>query len=51
MRALFGAYQKGNHGGRLRAALKEMCGTHTIPQVFVGGEPTQAAEAPGQALR
>ncbi len=32
------AYQKGNHGGRLRAALKEMCGTHTIPQVFVGGE-------------
>lgn len=32
------AYQKGNHGGRLRSALKEMCGTHTIPQVFVGGE-------------
>lgn len=32
------AYQKDNHGGRLRAALKEICGTHTIPQVFVGGE-------------
>ena len=32
------AYQKGNHGGRLRAALKEICGTHTIPQVFVGGK-------------
>ncbi|MEM1428290.1 MAG: cysteine synthase A [Pseudomonadota bacterium] len=32
------AYQRDNHGGRLRAALKEICGTHTIPQVFVGGE-------------
>ncbi|MEL6169021.1 MAG: glutaredoxin domain-containing protein [Pseudomonadota bacterium] len=30
-------YQKDNRGGRLRAALKEICGTHTIPQVFVGG--------------
>ncbi len=32
------AYQNGNHGGRLRAALKDICGTHTIPQVFVGGQ-------------
>lgn len=31
------AYQKDNHGGRLRSALKEICGTHTIPQIFVGG--------------
>ena len=32
------AYQKDNHGGRVRSALLEICGTHTIPQVFVGGE-------------
>ena len=32
------AFQKDNHGGRLRSALLEICGTHTIPQVFVGGE-------------
>lgn len=32
------AYQKDNHGGRIRSALLEICGTHTIPQVFVGGE-------------
>ena len=32
------AYQKDNHGTRLRSALLEICGTHTIPQVFVGGE-------------
>ncbi len=31
-------YQKDNHGTRLRSALLEICGTHTIPQVFVGGE-------------
>ena len=31
-------YQKDNHGARLRSALLEICGTHTIPQVFVGGE-------------
>ncbi len=31
------AYQKDNHGGRLRAALKEICDSHTIPRVFVGG--------------
>jgi cysteine synthase A len=30
-------YQKDNHGARLRSALLEICGTHTIPQVFVGG--------------
>lgn len=29
--------QKDNHGARLRSALLEICGTHTIPQVFVGG--------------
>ncbi|MEM8801754.1 MAG: cysteine synthase A [Pseudomonadota bacterium] len=32
------AYQKDNHGARLRSALLEICGTHTIPQVFVGGQ-------------
>ncbi|MEM9973317.1 MAG: cysteine synthase A [Pseudomonadota bacterium] len=32
------AYQKDNHGMRLRSALLEICGTHTIPQVFVGGK-------------
>lgn len=32
------AYQADNHGTRLRSALLEICGTHTIPQVFVGGE-------------
>ena len=31
-------YQKDNRGARLRSALLEICGTHTIPQVFVGGE-------------
>ena len=31
------AMQKDDHGGRLRAALLEICGTYTIPQVFVGG--------------
>lgn len=31
-------YQKDNHGARLRSALLETCGTHTIPQVFVGGQ-------------
>ncbi|MEM9425137.1 MAG: cysteine synthase A [Pseudomonadota bacterium] len=31
-------YQRGNHGARLRSALLEICGTHTIPQVFVGGQ-------------
>ncbi len=31
-------YQKNDHGARLRAALLEICGTHTIPQVFVGGK-------------
>ncbi len=32
------AYQENNHGARLRSALLEICGTHTIPQVFVGGK-------------
>ncbi len=31
------AYQQDNHGGRLRAALNEICSAPTIPQVFVGG--------------
>ncbi len=31
-------YQKDYHGTRLRSALIEICGTHTIPQVFVGGQ-------------
>ncbi|MDJ1017666.1 MAG: glutaredoxin [Paracoccaceae bacterium] len=32
------AYQQDNHGGRLRAALREICNAPTIPQVFVGGQ-------------
>ncbi|MEM1378296.1 MAG: cysteine synthase A [Pseudomonadota bacterium] len=31
-------YQRDNHGARLRSALLEVCGSHTIPQVFVGGQ-------------
>ncbi|MEM7719400.1 MAG: cysteine synthase A [Pseudomonadota bacterium] len=31
-------YQRDNHGTRLRSALLEICGTHTIPQIFVGGQ-------------
>jgi cysteine synthase A len=32
------AYQKGDLGGRIRAALKVKTGSGTIPQIFVGGE-------------
>ncbi|MHA3978790.1 glutaredoxin [Halovulum sp. GXIMD14794] len=32
------AYQAGNRGGKLRAALREICGTPTIPQIFIGGQ-------------
>jgi cysteine synthase A len=32
------AYQEGDRGGKIRAALKERLQTHTIPQVFIGGE-------------
>ena len=32
------AYREDNRGGKLRAALLEICGTPTIPQIFVGGE-------------
>ncbi|MEM7778389.1 MAG: cysteine synthase A [Pseudomonadota bacterium] len=32
------AFQADNRGARLRSALLEICGTHTIPQVFVGGK-------------
>ena len=32
------AYQKDNRGGELRAALRQITGAPTIPQVFVGGE-------------
>ena len=31
------AYQKNDRGGKLRAALREITGQPTIPQVFVGG--------------
>ena len=32
------AFQKEGRGARIRSALLEICGTHTIPQVFVGGK-------------
>ena len=32
------AYQEGDKGGRYRAALREITGLPTIPQIFVGGE-------------
>ncbi|MFC1720158.1 glutaredoxin domain-containing protein [Pseudomonadota bacterium] len=32
------AYQEGNLGGEIRAALNELIGSNTIPQIFVGGE-------------
>jgi cysteine synthase A len=32
------AYQKGNWGGKIRAALTEHSGVPTIPQIFVGGQ-------------
>jgi cysteine synthase A len=32
------AYQEGNRGGKIRAALARRTGITTIPQVFVGGE-------------
>ncbi|MEM9341434.1 MAG: cysteine synthase A [Pseudomonadota bacterium] len=31
-------YQEGDRGGKIRAALREITGAPTIPQVFVGGE-------------
>jgi cysteine synthase A len=32
------AYQENNLGGELRAALRQVTGVPTIPQVFVGGK-------------
>jgi cysteine synthase A len=32
------AYQRGDRGGKIRAALAEQIGAVTIPQVFIGGE-------------
>ncbi|MBT8060229.1 MAG: O-acetylserine lyase, partial [Gammaproteobacteria bacterium] len=32
------AYQEGDWGGQIRAALRARLGTNTIPQVFIGGE-------------
>ena len=32
------AYRKNNRGGQIRAALREITGSPTIPQIFVGGE-------------
>ena len=32
------AYREDNRGGRIRAALREITGSPTIPQIFVGGE-------------
>ena len=32
------AYRKDNRGGRIRAALRQITGSPTIPQIFVGGE-------------
>jgi cysteine synthase len=32
------AYQAGDRGGRIRTVLRDLTGSPTIPQVFVGGE-------------
>ena len=32
------AYQKGDKGGRIRAAIREQTGLKTIPQIYVGGQ-------------
>ncbi|MEO9826344.1 MAG: glutaredoxin domain-containing protein [Paracoccaceae bacterium] len=32
------AYRENNRGGRMRAVLREVTGSPTIPQVFIGGE-------------
>ena len=32
------AYRENNRGGQIRSALREITGSPTIPQIFVGGE-------------
>ena len=32
------AYQEGNRGGKIRAAIREQTGLKTIPQIYIGGE-------------
>ena len=32
------AYQDGNRGGKIRAAIQEQTGLKTIPQVYIGGQ-------------
>jgi cysteine synthase A len=45
------AYQEGNRGGQIRAALKERLKTHTIPQIFIGGEHIGGATDLFEALK
>jgi cysteine synthase A len=32
------AYQEGNRGGKIRAAIQEQTGLKTIPQIYIGGK-------------
>ena len=45
------AYQQGNLGGRIRAALAEMTGARTIPQIFIGGKHVGGATDLFDAMR
>ncbi|MDH4107012.1 MAG: pyridoxal-phosphate dependent enzyme [Gammaproteobacteria bacterium] len=45
------AYQADNLGGRIRAALAELTGARTIPQIFVGGEHVGGATELFDAVR
>jgi cysteine synthase A len=45
------AYQEGNLGGRIRAALAEMTGARTIPQIFIGGKHVGGATDLFDAMR
>ena len=45
------AYQEGNLGGRIRAALAELTGARTIPQIFIGGKHVGGATDLFDAMR
>ena len=49
------AYRADNRGGRIRAALREITGSPTIPQIFVNGEhlggPTNNNNKAGPVLK